>query len=166
MIINNRPLTLLYYDNQDTLPNITDNKESNFTKRVQYTKKLLNHFWSRWSYLIELREYRTKRYKNSRNKTITVNDTIIIMDDNRPRASWRFGIVKIIESEDSQVRSVNVVVVSNGRLNIIRRPMNKLIPIEMSVDDEVDEGLDDVDDIGDVQVEMVRDEEVDLVKVS
>ena len=79
MIINNRPLTLLYYDNQDTLPNITDNKESNFTERVQYTKKLLNYFWSRWSYLIELREYRTKRYKNSRNKTITVNDTIIIM---------------------------------------------------------------------------------------
>ena len=74
--------------------------------------------------------------------------------------------MKIIESEDSQVRSVNVVVVSNGRLNIIRRPMNKLIPIEMSVDDEVDEGLDDVDDIGDVQIEMVRDEEVDLVKVS
>ena len=37
---------------------------------------------------------------------------------------------------------------SNGRLNVIRRPVNKLIPIKMSVDDEVVEGLDDVDDIG------------------
>ena len=80
--------------------------------------------------------------------------SVIIMDDNRPRASWRFGrIVKIIESGDRQVRSVNVVVVSNGRLNIIRyRHVNKL----MSVDYEVVEGIDDVDGIGDVQIEVVR----------
>ena len=50
--------------------------------------------------------------------------------------------MKIIESEDGQVRRANVVVVSNSRLNIIRRL------------------------VGNVQIEIVREEEVDLVKVA
>ena len=59
------------------------------------------------------------------------------MDDKLPRQRWRYGrISKLLDSHDCLVRGASVTVNSNGRLHEMRRPICKLIPIELSVDRE------------------------------
>ena len=61
------------------------------------------------------------------------------MDDKIPRHKWKYGrISKLIDNtSDGLIRGVFVVVNSNGRLIEMRRPVNRLIPVEMRVEDSV-----------------------------
>ena len=66
-----------------------------------------------------------------------MNDVVLIQEENRPRVKWRKGkISKLINSKDGLVRGVELVVnkgMSNKTITI-RRPVQHLIPLEMSRD--------------------------------
>ena len=64
-----------------------------------------------------------------------MNDVVLIQEENRPRVKWQKGKVsKLINSKDSLVRGVGFAVnkgMSNKTITI-RRPVQHLIPLEMS----------------------------------
>ena len=66
-----------------------------------------------------------------------MNDVVLIQEENQPRVKWRKGkISKLINSKDSLVRGVELVV-NKGmsiKANTIRKPVQHLIPLEMSRD--------------------------------
>ncbi|XP_066910906.1 uncharacterized protein [Clytia hemisphaerica] len=154
VMINNRPLTYVYPEMEEALtPNHLifgrrintvaeklGEQTAQVEKRVQYLETLLEHFWNRWNkeYLTELREH-WKQKRMKRQPITKVNDIVLIMDDKLARSKWRVGIIeKLIPSNDGQIRAATVrTVTETGRISYLRRPVNKLIPLEVS--DEEDE---------------------------
>ena len=147
LILNSRPLGPIYDDNQEILtPNhllfgrksymINDNDEyrhediSN-SKRCAYINQVVDHYWKRWSkdYLTTLRNYELSIKRNMSKPN--VNDIVIIHQDKVPRYKWRLGrILELCPGRDGNVRSVKLVV--GGTRNIVKRPVNALLPIETS----------------------------------
>ena len=147
VILNNRPLTYLYVDeveepltpnhlifghslnlSAERIPQTDD-----MDKRFRFVNTLLEHFWKCWSseYLQELREH----WKNSSSKSkryIQENDVVLIFEDKRPRSQWRLGkVVELIHGRDGCVRgAVLQTCTKEGRRSKIRRPVNRLIPLE------------------------------------
>ena len=154
MILNNRPLTFVYnelthepltpnhliYGRQLSYRNMHPNIESNVVtteNRAKHINVIIEQFWKQWTkeYLTSLREYSTKKYRNNRNREISINDVVLIMDDRIPRQRWKYGkIINLFDSTDSKIRGALVNIFSNGRLIEIHRPINKLIPVEHSVE--------------------------------
>lgn len=110
-------------------------KAEDLTKRVIYLQRLIDHFWNRWSkeYLLELRE--SHRYASGETalKGITVGEMVVIHDENHRRGSWKMGRVeRLIESKDHENRAAIVRVSSGeGKPRTLRRPINKLYPLEV-----------------------------------
>ena len=147
-IVNNRPLTYLYEEigevvtpnhllfgrNLSTVWGGYDdlNEEKDIDKRHSYLKLVLEHFWNRWQkeYLRELREF-NHRYKST-GETISVGDIVLIEDEKLARSKWQLGkVVELVYSRNKQVRAAVVDVVhSDGKKGQLRRPVNKLYPIE------------------------------------
>ena len=154
MIINNRPLTysydeitevpltpnhLIYGRSLNSIAVNTDNSNTELTndkanQRTKYVSNLLKHFWKRWAneYVTELREY--QKLKNINDETlISRNDVVLIVDDRQPRIAWRVGrVTELIKGRDNVVRGAKVSSkTEQGRLSTLRRPINKLVPLEL-----------------------------------
>ena len=154
MIINNRPLTysydeitevpltpnhLIYGRSLNSIAVNTDNSNTELTndkanQRTKYVSNLLKHFWKRWAneYATELREY--QKLKNINDETlISRNDVVLIVDDRQPRIAWRVGrVTELIKGRDNVVRGAKVSSkTEQGRLSTLRRPINKLVPLEL-----------------------------------
>lgn len=115
-------------------------KYDELTRRVLYLQKLLDKFWSRWSneYLLELRESHRNNADDSPSGKISVGEMVVVHDDNQRRGSWKLGKVEgLFEGEDKQVRSA-VVRIHGKELKskTIRRPINKLYPLEVRSTEE------------------------------
>ena len=109
-----------YYNNND-------NKISRF---CSFLTKLLEQFWTRWrqEYLTELRVQH--RNDSTKGQSIALNDVVLVHDDKLPRSLWRIGkVVELITSQDNKVRGVQVRLPNSS---ILKRPVNKLYPIEYS----------------------------------
>ena len=64
---------------------------------------------------------------------VNLNDVIIVHDEKLPRSRWRLGVViKLIEGKDKQIRGA-VVRTANG--SELTRPVNKLFPVETTLND-------------------------------
>lgn len=105
-------------------------------KRVRYLRTLKEHFWLRWKreYLLELRN--AHRQRNKRQKgNIRVGDVVVIHDDNVKRVNWKLGKVeRLIEGKDGAIRGavVRKLTDKTGVYTEIRRPVQKLYPVELS----------------------------------
>ena len=151
VVLNSRPLCELYdNDYEDPLtPNHllfggklpqcntyegTNSKNINGKQRVRYIETLIDHFWHRWrkEYCVSLRNFqRMCRKKN--NLIPKENDVVIIYQEKVPRQNWRLGkIISLVPSKDGDIRAAKVLVGKTRR--IIERPVNKLYPIEFSVE--------------------------------
>ena len=106
-------------------------------KRVKF---IINHFNNHFyeEYILALQErhqYDVRKFNNE--SKLCVNDVVLIQEENRPRVKWRKGkISKLLNSKDGLVRGVELVVnkgMSNKTITI-RRPVQHLIPLEMSRD--------------------------------
>ncbi|XP_011404755.1 PREDICTED: uncharacterized protein LOC105313216 [Amphimedon queenslandica] len=114
-----------------------DITSSALTKRMKHLNSTLEQFWRRWTneYLLELRE--AHRYsKGSRNSSIpTVGDIVLVHDEDKPRGFWKLSrIMELIVGSDGKIRGA-IVRIGNKRL---RRPLQKLYPLEVSQQDPPD----------------------------
>ena len=156
MVLNSRPLTYLSADEVEepltpshlligrrvlTLPDPTTDDDTSFdtdlsrkdlTRRMKHLSKTVDDFWRRWraEYLLELRrQFQTP--KGNRN-TIRAGDIVIVHDENRLRGLWKLGRVReLIPGVDGNVRGTFVRVQSGGGHSTIKRPVQRLYPLEV-----------------------------------
>ena len=145
-ILNNRPLTYVYPDdleecvtpnhllfgrklNAEAL-NSTIAFDSPETDDHNVVATIIDNFWKRWlkEYVVNLRESHKFKKQNHLQPSPQVSDVVLIIDDNQPRMMWRMGtIVETITSADNQIWGA---LVRSTTGSILKRPTNKLIPIE------------------------------------
>ena len=69
-----------------------------------------------------------QKRKNERNEP-KINDVVIVEEDKTPRSTWNLGkIVELCPSRDKKIRAVKILI--GKTKNVIKRPVNKLYPIE------------------------------------
>ena len=105
-------------------------------KRVHLINVLLNQFWSRWrnEYVTSLREY-DKKYKRTKYIKPSINDTVIVFEENQPRNKWMLGrVVELINGHDGKTRGVKIVM--GKTKTVISRPVNKVYPLELVEENE------------------------------
>ena len=106
------------------------------TKRATYLNRTIGQFWKRWrnEYLVGLREMHCQLKKRSRAPRIAVGDVVIIHDE-QPRAMWKLGVVEeLLIGADGDNRAAVLRVSGQGRISKrLRRPVQRLYPIEMTV---------------------------------
>ena len=156
MVINNRPLVYVGEEdvNQPLTPShlfcgrrtmsddnrvIRDVKEDISTKEIASRVKLINlsveHFWKRWAreYLVSLRETH-KMKTQSKSVVVKPGDAVMIHDDGLKRSRWAMGIVEeTISGNDGVIRGARLRrLSSDGKHQVIERPIQKLYPLEIN----------------------------------
>ena len=135
-------------------------------RRERYLEGLLTHFKNRWrkEYLTGIREYQKLREGEQR-RVIKVGDVVHIYADKTPRQQWRMGKVeKLLRGRDNEVRAAEVVTVDNSLRKIrLKRPIQKLYPLEVNAYEEsaATVGATDYGTVRNIQV--VRDEDIPVV---
>ena len=105
-------------------------------RRAKYMGSLMQKFWERWSneYLLELRNSHRMKPQPQSAESVNVGDVVIVHDDNKKRRDWRMGhVFKLIRGADGSVRGAELQVITrSGKVTKIKRPVQKLYPVEMS----------------------------------
>lgn len=155
-VVNSRPLTYVYPEvtekpltpshlvigrRLNTLPDRTELSDdedcaSKLQRKARHLSKLTEHFQKRWTkeYLIELREFHHCGTQGDNDRKIKIGDVVLIHDENLSRRNWRLGeVTELIESKDGCERGAVLRVVSKkGKHLKLRRPIQKLVPLEVS----------------------------------
>ena len=156
-VLNNRPITFL--DTDDVIDPLTPNKlvygrsidmsnnkagdnsdilEPNsmqLTNQFDNVQSILKQFWKLWSneYLISLRERHKRTTRLDTREEPNAGDVVIIKEDNVKRIRWQLGkIIRLIRSADSKIRAAELIVNSNNNMIKLKRPINKLFPVEIT----------------------------------
>ena len=175
-MLNSRPLTYIYPEVTDnpltpshlvigrrlaTLPDkaqLSDDEEpvSKVQRRALYLSKLLEHFWKCWKneHLVGLREFHRCCPKGGQDRRIKTGDVVLVLEDTS-RSNWRLGeVVEVIESSDGYERGALLRVTNKkGKHSRIRRPIQKLLPLEVNTGNTPVQGQ-----VGDVQEPNPRSE--------
>ena len=104
---------------------------------LKYIQKLLDHYWSRFrkEYLQELSEQQWySQWKFKTDESLLIDDVVKIKDESyTPRNQWRQGrIINLVTGSDNLVRGASIECVINEKKRIIQRPIQKLIPLEIT----------------------------------
>lgn len=107
------------------------------TRRMSFLQRTVEHFWRRWSkeYLLELRSaHAASNVRKGDGTHVTEGDIVVVHSENEKRCFWRLGVVeKLIRGRDDIVRGAQVRVSVNGRRTaILRRPVERLYPLEVN----------------------------------
>jgi hypothetical protein len=127
--ILNLPDPTAYYDDPDFEDEVT---REDLTRRMKHIGKVVNDFWKRWrsEYLLELRE--AHRYSQVPKSSVDpIGDIVIIHDENQSRGLWKLGKIELIQGADGEVRGAVVKTYSGGRSHLLRRPVQRLYPLEI-----------------------------------
>ena len=104
-------------------------------RRMRHLSNVMNHFWKRWrkEYLLELRNSHRNVTRHSSNRVVSIGDVVIVHDEDQPRGKWRIGKVEtLVTGSDGHVRGAVVRVKTKaGRLTRLRRPVQRLYPLEV-----------------------------------
>ena len=156
-VLNSRPLTYItmFQDGEPLTPShlltgrrilslpdhlgykelANQNYDTEVKRRMEYLDTTLKGFWKKWQmeYLRELRERHRIRTRNSRATPISVGDIIIVHEDNMPRNFWKLGRVEeTITGKDGITRAAVVKVhFKDGKTKLLKRPIQRLYPIEI-----------------------------------
>ena len=160
--INSRPLTYVNDDNYQealtpfhimfgrninsryvTANEIDDNVSAKeLTSRVRHVQIVTKHYLRRFydEYINNLREYhRYQLRKSNKECLLKIDDVVIIKEDGVPRMNLKKAKVeKLIKGDDGYVRGAELTIYQRGtgKTNRIRRPVQSLIPLEVSRYDE------------------------------
>ena len=76
--------------------------------------------------------YNQRKFKTD--ESFLTDDVVIIKDENyTPRNQWRQGrIINLVTGSDNLIRGASIECVINGKKSIIQRPIQKLIPLEIT----------------------------------
>ena len=157
-IINARPLTYVYDDNESISHPLTPSHLINgrrvtampnsehfevistyqtLTRRQHHHRNLLQQFARQWKheYLLNLRENAVVKSTKEGSELISVGDIVVLKEDSKSRCFWKLGKVEeLVPGRDGRVRAAVVKVASNGRKpQLLRRVIQHLIPIEVPV---------------------------------
>ena len=104
--------------------------------RVALLKTLKDHFWIQWrnEYLLELRNSHQVKMKDAEGQTVTVGDTVIVHEDGQHRELWKLRRVEsLIKGKDGLARGavVKSITPKMRRPTLLRRPLQKLYPLEL-----------------------------------
>jgi len=146
-ILNSRPLTYVYEDFEEPLtpaslcigrrlltPTPRFQGSTELSRRQKHLDLILKHFWSCWrnEYLSELREHHHGK-TSTQSRVIRQGDVVGIHDNCLPRQRWKLGTVQeLIHGRDGLVRAAIVRVLSKGVTTEIKRPVQRLYPVEVS----------------------------------
>jgi len=73
---------------------------------------------------------------DSAGQTVKIGDIVSVHDESLPRAKWRMGVVhELINGVDKKTRVAVVRIADKGRSSYLRRPLQRLFPLEI-LDDE------------------------------
>ena len=158
-VLNSRPLTYLYEDNDEPLTpshlvlgrrvltpaksvrsGISDEVDTaeRATRRERHLKTVLTHFWKRWKqeYLTQLREYH--RPREAKGPSVNKGAVVVIAEDNVKRLNWNIGqIEKLLTGRDGNTRAVVVRTIGkDGKVTTLDRPIQKLYPLELKLEQE------------------------------
>ena len=129
----------------DNLSYLCDPEDEEFTphsaqltRRVRHLNNTLNHFWNRWrtEYLSELREahkYSMGKTHATKKSSLSVGDVVVVHNEQLPRGLWKLGRVQeLLEGCDGHHRGAVVkTMTSDGRPELLRRPIQRLYPLEV-----------------------------------
>ena len=105
------------------------------TRRAKHLNSSIDKFWRRWrrEYLVELRESHKLFNKWTKAPRVSVNDIVIIHDDNQRHGAWPLGRVEeVLPGRDGEERAAVVRIAKEGRrAQRLCRPVQKLYPLEM-----------------------------------
>lgn len=116
------------------------------TKRMRYLSDVIDKFWKRWreEYLVELRESHRHSKGTSDPDPIAVGDIVLVHSENKRRGFWKLAKVEdLITGQDGAVRAA----VRVGRSTILRRPLQRIYPLEINCREERNQGQEDTEDI-------------------
>ena len=155
-VINCRPLTYLFEDEAEEaltpshlvlgrrlISEVSKPEQSNVKQsqqslngRYRYLQTIIEHYWKRFSkeYLLELHQHHLNVHKGNYEELckLLLGDVVLIKDDSFKRNAWKKGKVdQLIRGEDGNVRGAVLKVNTSGRASYIRRPVQKLIPLEV-----------------------------------
>ena len=183
-VLNSRPLTYVYDELTETpltpshlvigrrlldqSPAITV-PVSTLPRRERYLDGLLTHFRNRWKkeYLTGIREYQKLKGGEPR-RTIQVGDVVRICADKTPTQQWGMEKVeKLLQGQDKVVRAAEVVTVDNSlRKTRLKRPIQRLYPLEINVRDEHATNARTGQFDSGMSIQMVRDEDIPTVNTA
>ena len=155
-VLNCRPLS--YIDTDDVLDTLTpsallygrrvglksrtafpinDETRHTIVSRMKHLDKVIDRFWLRFrhEYLSELRHIQAYNNRRGQTKQLSTGDVVLLVDDRKvKRNQWRLARINdLIFGQDGQVRGAVVRTISNdGHVSILKRPVQKLVPLEMS----------------------------------
>ena len=183
-VLNSRPLTYVYDELSegpltpshlvigrrllDQSPVVTA-PMSTLARRERYLNNLLAHFRNRWKeeYLTGIREYQ-KLKKGKPRRVIQEGDIVHIYADKKPRQQWKLGKVeKLLRGRDNVTRAAEVVTVDKSlNKTLLKRPIQKLYPLEINELDKVTANAEAVQPNSGLNIQMVRDEDIPTVTVA
>ena len=164
-IVNSRPISYNVYDLENLKPIspnmllhgrnlpqipfldrkfIIDHVDNTFvSKRLAYLESLKTYFWQIFhkEYISNLSEIHFRQSRNDNNTKLNIGDLCLLDDRSKsPRFKWNLvRITNLIEGRDNIVRSADVKYLNDsGKINIVRRPINLLVPLEISSNDAQD----------------------------
>ena len=76
--------------------------------------------------------------RHSKNNVLKVRDIVLICKENVSRTQWGIGkINKLVVGKDAQVRGAELVVIfKTGEKTVCRRPIQKLMPFEITINND------------------------------
>jgi len=138
--LNSRPLT---QDTEDVLtpahflcgakltrlPSTTEpQREGNFKKTHQWTKRMTDDFWRRWEkeYLMELRSFHVIPQVEGKSGKVRTGDIVVLQEDHRPRHMWKKARVEELKVGRDGATRTAVLRGANG--TVLVRPIQLVIP--------------------------------------
>lgn len=131
------PLHLIYGSNIVNTKCIPTNNVDQCLKRLNYVQQVLNDQWKRFyrNYLSELRQHHLYRKDGKGIPELKLGDVVVVKDDGPlPRSKWPLDRVNdLISGKDGFIRGAKISVITrNGLTSEITRPIQKLIPLEIT----------------------------------
>ena len=105
--------------------------------------------------------YNSERYCTSETartpRAPVLDEVVLIHEEGLKRTQWRLGRVQeLVKSSDGQIRGVVLKVNCNGRVHILRRPVQCLYPLEVAQRTVSDDELQSQQDTEDKPISDTR----------
>ena len=88
--------------------------------------------------MLELRNSHRNATQKGTNRVVATGDVVIVHDENHPSGKWRIGKVEsLVTGSDGCVRGAVVgVKTKGGKRSTLRRPVQRLYPLEVQCRDD------------------------------